>query len=104
MSAIGTKRTCASALQMSAFGGKADMHRKRPLVTQSGHRPPRLTPSNALVRVGTMPCSGIGGSHETSRFRHASRQCGGDMAARVACAARRTHATSWNFNAIFSYR
>ena len=25
MSAIGTKRTCASALQMSAFGGKADM-------------------------------------------------------------------------------
>jgi hypothetical protein len=25
MSAIGTKRTCARALQMSAFGGKADM-------------------------------------------------------------------------------
>ena len=25
MSAIGTKRTCASALHMSAFGGKADM-------------------------------------------------------------------------------
>ena len=25
MSAIGTKRTCAGALQMSAFGGKADM-------------------------------------------------------------------------------
>jgi hypothetical protein len=25
MSAIGTKRTWASALQMSAFGGKADM-------------------------------------------------------------------------------
>jgi hypothetical protein len=25
MSAIGTKRTCASALQMSAFGGKADI-------------------------------------------------------------------------------
>jgi hypothetical protein len=29
MSAIGTKRTCASALQMSAFGGKADMTRLR---------------------------------------------------------------------------
>ena len=25
MSAIGTKRTCASALHMSAFGGKADI-------------------------------------------------------------------------------
>jgi hypothetical protein len=25
MSAFGTKRTCASALQMSAFGGKGDM-------------------------------------------------------------------------------
>ena len=25
MSAIGTKRTCAGALHMSAFGGKADM-------------------------------------------------------------------------------
>ena len=25
MSAIGTKQTCASALHMSAFGGKADM-------------------------------------------------------------------------------
>jgi len=25
MSAIGPKRTCASALHMSAFGGKADM-------------------------------------------------------------------------------
>ena len=25
MSAIGTKRTCTSALHMSAFGGKADM-------------------------------------------------------------------------------
>ena len=25
MSAIGTKRTCRVALQMSAFGGKADM-------------------------------------------------------------------------------
>ena len=25
MSAIGTKRTCPSALHMSAFGGKADM-------------------------------------------------------------------------------
>ena len=41
MSAIGTKRTCASALQMSAFGGKADIEVKGfycPLLTQSGHR------------------------------------------------------------------
>ena len=38
MSAIGTKRTCGFALQMSAFGGKADMvlHCKCPLLTQSG--------------------------------------------------------------------
>ena len=28
MSAIGTKRTWAGALHMSAFGGKADPHRK----------------------------------------------------------------------------
>ena len=28
MSAIGTKRTCACAPQMSAFGGKADMLRQ----------------------------------------------------------------------------
>ena len=43
MSAIGTKRTCASALQMSAFGGKADMPVFGPqwlaLMTQSGHFP-----------------------------------------------------------------
>jgi len=41
MSAIGTKRTWASALQMSAFGGKADIaikDRKCPLMTRSGHR------------------------------------------------------------------
>ena len=43
MSAIGSKRTCASALHMSAFGGKAvtvqgkaDI-KKCPLMTQSGH-------------------------------------------------------------------
>ena len=40
MSAIGTKRTSPSALQMSAFGGKADMPfcaAKCLLMTQSGH-------------------------------------------------------------------
>jgi hypothetical protein len=44
MSAFGPKRTCASALQMSAFGGKADIIqgktdiKKCLLMTQSGHR------------------------------------------------------------------
>ncbi|MFY9757870.1 MAG: hypothetical protein WAK37_18170, partial [Pseudolabrys sp.] len=43
MSAIGTKRTSACALHMSAFGGKADIIqgkadiKKCPLMTQSGH-------------------------------------------------------------------
>ena len=40
MSAIGTKRTCRIAPQMSAFGGKADIvgpERQCPLLTQSGH-------------------------------------------------------------------
>ena len=40
MSAIGTKRTSACALHMSAFGGKADMavlHCTCLLLTQSGH-------------------------------------------------------------------
>ena len=40
MSAFGTLRTCATALQMSAIGGKADMnglHCKCLLLTQSGH-------------------------------------------------------------------
>ena len=40
MSAIGTKRTWASAPHMSAFGGKADMavlHCTCLLMTQSGH-------------------------------------------------------------------
>ena len=40
MSAFGTKRTCASAPHMSAFGGKADiavLHCTCPLLTQSGH-------------------------------------------------------------------
>ena len=40
MSAIGTKRTSAFALHMSAFGGKADnafLHCICPLMTQSGH-------------------------------------------------------------------
>ena len=46
MSAIGTKRTWASALHMSAFGGKADialLHCKCPLMTQSGHRLSRVS-------------------------------------------------------------
>ena len=41
MSAIGTKRTSASALHMSAFEGKADMdvlHCKCLLLTESGRR------------------------------------------------------------------
>ena len=37
MSAIGTKRTYLVAPHMSAFGGKADMHCKCLLLTQSGH-------------------------------------------------------------------
>ena len=41
MSAIGTKRTSACALHMSAFGGKADIAltctANVPLMTQSGH-------------------------------------------------------------------
>ena len=44
MSAIGTKQTCRVALHMSAFGGKADIVRRKadikkcPLMTQSGHQ------------------------------------------------------------------
>ena len=49
MSAIGTKRTSASALHMSAFGGKADMPFCTAiclLLTQSGHRSVAQRPKN----------------------------------------------------------
>jgi hypothetical protein len=48
MAAIGPKQTCAGALQMSAFGGKADMT-FCPLMTQSG-----LGTKIAAVRDGSV--------------------------------------------------
>src|SRR5262245_8295942 len=53
MSAIGPKRTSATALHMSAFGGNADMYdctAKCLLLTQSGHRSPLFQYSSEPVR------------------------------------------------------
>ena len=48
MSAIGTKQTWTDALQMSAFGGKADIARTSPLRAQIlSYKPWRL--SNAYA-------------------------------------------------------
>ena len=66
MSAIGTKRTCASAPHMSAIGGKADMTffaAKCPLLTQSGH----VTSSGMLAHAATMLCPEPRGWHTLVR-------------------------------------
>jgi hypothetical protein len=71
MSAIGTKRTWTSALQMSAFGGKADMpfplHMSAydPKRTLAGLEPHPLSEDyRGLIRC---PVLSLGGGNATAR-------------------------------------
>ena len=91
MSAIGTKRTWASAPHMSAFGGKADiafLHCICPLMTQSGHWGPCATKEKArftfrrepgrkfvmqVIATTTPDCDANSASHGQSRCSGSKR-------------------------------
>ena len=76
MSAIGTKRTSLFALQMSAYD---------PKLTLASLNDPHLNRYDD-------PVLSPGEGNETTRVHHASRRCGGSVAARSArAAARRAH-------------
>src|SRR6476659_11022233 len=98
MSAIGPKRTSASALHMFAFGGKADMtvcanpllrsllgaKRTCPFALHMSANDPKRTCCTPEplpdYRCGLIRCvtfqRAIGGSDEVARVYHVSRRCG----------------------------
>ena len=100
MSAIGTKRTWASALQMSAFGGSGHNFRiaECPLMTQSGHwvdqRLTRfvfhfsLAAWSQSARLYPLDVACSQGAHAAARVHHVARLhigvaiCGACAAAR----------------------
>src|SRR5215475_8644526 len=69
-SLLGVKRTCLCALHMSAYDPKQTS------------AVPRSGPSRVLVRIATVACPSLGGSNEKAGVHHASRRCGGHLAAR----------------------
>src|SRR5262249_7002729 len=94
MSAFGPKQTSASALHMSAFGGKADMafsgksllrsllgvERTCPFALQMSAYDPKRTWSRMLDWADTV--FSLGGGNAAARIPCVSRRCGGRVSTR----------------------